>query len=270
MKKEELSLKQIQDNSFVILKKIKEIFDKNGWKYYLAYGTLLGAIRHNGFIPWDDDIDIWVPRDDYEKFLDYCKKNQSELKPFQLIHYSTNKGYVYTISRFSDSRFLIDYDNVNDYGLGLFVDIYPLDGLNINDKKIRKKIIKYMKKINICGSKSFVSSGNPIKDFLKKPYYFFVKKLNLNNLLRKNDLLAQKYAFKDSEFFDCVCWEVNDNKYKKELLEGRGELFATFNGEKFRIPCGYDYILKNKYGNYMKLPEEKDRIGHHYYKAYRK
>ena len=86
-KEKKLSLKEIQEESFKILEKLKEIFDQNGWKYYLAYGTLLGAIRHEGFIPWDDDIDLWVPREDYEKFISYCLNNKEKLKPFELIHY---------------------------------------------------------------------------------------------------------------------------------------------------------------------------------------
>ena len=75
MRKRDMTIEEIQKGSLTVLKKIREIFDKNGWKYYLAYGTLIGAVRQKGFIPWDDDLDIWVPRQDYEKFITYCKTN---------------------------------------------------------------------------------------------------------------------------------------------------------------------------------------------------
>ena len=127
-KKKELSLKEIQQGSYEILKVIKRIFDENNWRYYLVYGTLIGAVRHNGFIPWDDDIDIWIPRPDYEKFIDYCIEHKEELYPLELIHYKTNDKYIYPIARMSDSRYIINYDNAKEYGLGLFVALYPVAG----------------------------------------------------------------------------------------------------------------------------------------------
>ena len=78
--------------------------------------------------------------DDYEKFIQYCKENKENLKPFEIIHYSTNIKYIYPIARFSNSNYYTEYDNVKDYGLGLFVDIYPLDGINDDDKSYKKRI----------------------------------------------------------------------------------------------------------------------------------
>ena len=101
----ELTLEEVQLESFKILLKIKEIFDKHGWKYFLAYGTLLGAYRHDGFIPWDDDIDVFVPRKDYDAFIDYAIEHEKELLPFKIIHYKNNPQYVYPIARFTNTEF---------------------------------------------------------------------------------------------------------------------------------------------------------------------
>lgn len=265
----ELTLEEIQERSFEILKKIKEIFDENNWKYYLAYGTLLGAVRHNGFIPWDDDIDIWVPRPDYEKFIDYCIKNEEKLKPFEIIHYKNNKKYIYPIARFSDTRYRIEYNDAKEYGLGLFVDIYPLDGVKKQDIKYREKINRLNKFIIQCGSKHFIKSKTKLKTFLKYPYYLLTKLCNVNKLLEKNDKMSQKYEFYEEEQFDCVIWyskRIFEKKLLGEDLEGTN---LIFNGEYFRVPKEYDLVLKSIYEDYMKLPPESERIAHHDYKAYK-
>lgn len=267
----ELTLEEIQEKSFEILKKIKEIFDENNWKYYLAYGTLIGAVRHKGFIPWDDDIDIWVPRTDYEKFIDYCIENEDKLKPFKIIHYKNNKEYIYPIARFSDTRYCIEYNDAKEYGLGLFVDIYPLDGIEYNDIKFRKKITRLNKLIIQCGSKHIVKSKSKIKIFFKYPYYLYTRLINVNKLVARNDILAQKYKFEESENFECISWVNRQRAFSKKLLGDNLEgTNLMFNNEYFRVPKEYDEVLKTIYGDYMKLPPENERVAHHNYKAYKK
>lgn len=267
--KKELSLEEIQQGSFQNLVKIKEIFDMNSWKYYLAYGTLIGCIRHKGFIPWDDDIDIWVPRPDYEKFVDYCIKHKEELYPYELIHYKTNDRYIYPIARFSDSRYKIDYTNAKDYGLGLFVDIYPLDGIYKHDLILRKKIESLKKLVDLCGAKNMVKGSSKIKNILKVPYYNIVKHIDINKLLTKLDKLSQKYSYDSSEIFGCW-WGENERNYEKRLLGDNNEIFKEFNGIDFRVPVGYDEILRKVYNNYMELPPEEERVAHHFYTVTKK
>lgn len=266
----ELTLQEIQQESFKVLLKIKQIFDENNWKYYLAYGTLIGAVRHKGFIPWDDDIDIWVPRPDYEKFINYCIENKEKLYPFELHHYRTNDKYIYPIARFSDSRYKIDYDNTKDYGLGLFVDIYPLDGSNKNDKLLKKRIDLVKRLICLCGSKQMIKGNNKIKNIIKIPFYQIIKRLKIAKLLEKDDKLAQKYHFDNYDYVDCICWANTLAYVNKEELDLNSNTFLKFNGYDFRVPSKYDKILRKTYGDYMILPPEKDRIGHHYYKVYKK
>lgn len=262
--REKLTLSEIQQESFKNLLKVKEIFDKNSWTYYLAYGTLIGCIRHKGFIPWDDDIDIWVPRPDYEKFIDYCIEHKEELYPYELIHYRTNNKYIYLIARFSDTRYKSDYMNAKDYGLGLFIDIYPLDGYCKYDIITNRKIKHLKKLICLCGSKKMVKGNSRLKNIIKIPYYCIVKNKNVNKLLRKLDKLAQKYSYNNSEIIECA-WATNIHGYDKSLLKNDTELFKEFNGVDFRVPIGYDKILTQDYNNYMELPPEEERIAHHFY-----
>lgn len=269
--KKELTLKEIQEGSFEVLKKVKKIFDENGLKYYLAYGTLIGTVRHEGFIPWDDDIDIWVPRPDYEKFIEYCINNKESIKPLELIHYLVNDKYIYPIARISNSEYYIDYKNVKNYGLGLFVDIYPLDGSNLNDIKLKNKIKRVNKDICLHGQLKYEKSKSVLKTIIKYPYYRFIKSLSMTKLLKKNEILSKKHSFEEEEKCSCVSWSTKEVEFDKKLLmTDEKECFMKFNGELFRVPIGYDEILTKIYGDYMKLPPENERIAHHYYKAYKK
>lgn len=268
-KNDELSLVDIQRGSFKVLLKIKEIFDNNNWKYYLAFGTLIGAIRHNGFIPWDDDIDIIVPRDDYEKFIQYCHIHKDELKPFELLHYTTNQKYIYSLARFSDSRYKIIYKDVYDYGLGLFVDIYPFDNYFKQDSQWLDELQWRRNQISRWGA---MNSTNIFKKAAKKllrPLFFKCNHIdNLNVLIKDTDLLAQKHNMDECDYFDCIAWDPGIHPYKKSDF-GNG-VPHVFNNVLFNIPQNYDSVLKSQYGDYMQLPPENQRIGHHYYKAFKR
>jgi lipopolysaccharide cholinephosphotransferase len=262
----ELSIEENQSASFQVLKKLKEVFLEHGWKFYLTYGTLIGAIRHNGFIPWDDDIDVWVPRKDYEAFIEYYKNNSSKFLNYTLFHYSTSKEYIYPIARFSCNEYKTIFDNQKDYGLGVFVDIYPLDGFNPNDKKFIKSLSWQRRIIGYGTFKSFPKSKNILKNIAKWPFYFYAQHSNQTKRLEKISKFSQKYTFENSKLFTCVCWEFTLFYDKKTIS---APIYHVFNGEEFLIPNGYDEILTIGYGDYMALPPVVERIGHHFYHTYR-
>ena len=263
----ELSLEEIQQGSFEVLLKFKEICVKNNLNYFLTYGTLIGAIRHKGFIPWDDDIDICMPRPDYEKFIQYCINHAEELEPFNLKHYKTCKEYIYPIARLVDTRYKIEYSNTKDYGLGLFIDIYPLDGENKHDIKHSNKLNRLIRKIILLDSTKYINSPNKIKNIIKFPYWLVMRNFNLNKKIAKLDKIAQKYSYNDNDIVGCAVWEL------KEFLEKTNfdsNVEVEFNGALFNAPIGYDNLLTQIYGDYMQLPPENERIAHHFYRAYKK
>lgn len=262
-----LTLEEIQQESFKILMKIKEIFDAHGWKYYLAYGTLIGAYRHNGFIPWDDDIDLFVPRKDYDAFIDYAIEHEQELLPFKIIHFKNNPQYVYPIARFTNTEFRSEYFNIPDYGLGTFVDLYPLDNYVANLKLV-KKVVNLQKQITIAGSIKIPKGKSKIKNILKLPYALIVKHKNINKLLRKFEKLSLTYANEDTENY-LVYWSNNKPVMSKEHYFSK-EVFHEFNGEQLRVPDDAPELLSRDYQDFMKLPPESERVAHHYYKIYKK
>ena len=269
-----ISMNEIQKGSLEILIKIDEICNRLNLKYCLAYGTLIGAIRHKGFIPWDDDIDIMMPRKDYDTLVKYFIENSEELKPLEIINPQVNDKCPYTISRISDSRYKLDVDNEEDYGIGLFVDVYPLDGVG----NTVYEYTKLKKKSSLLASLCFISTRKKVKRentksnfkmLLKFPAFLIAKIIGKRSLMKKLYDIASKCDYENSDFVGCIIWASDDGvrgifpkKWFNEIID------VEFAGHSFKAPKEYDKILTHGYGDYKKLPPEKDRIAHHYYDAY--
>ena len=185
-------MQEIQSVSLEVLKKITDIMDHEGFNYILAYGTLIGAIRPKGFIPWDDDIDIMMLRPDYEKFLEYAESHKEELDYLEVFNMNTNPDYPHMITRVSDSRYEIDVTNERRCGLGIFVDIYPMDGIGNTieeSESLLRKTCKYPSMI-FLSTRKYYHFGNTkgwLKRLMKIPAFifthimgkmFFVNRLN--------------------------------------------------------------------------------------------
>lgn len=269
----ELTLREIQLVQFEVLKRLRDICDQLNIKFYIFYGTLLGAVRHKGFIPWDDDIDVVMYREDFEVLVDYCNKHMDDLHPFRLHHYSNNKKYIYPIARFSDSRYFVDYNNAEDYDLGLFVDIYPFDGCG-NSIEEATKIAKRQRRliVPICygGLKKFTPSvTGGVRTLFKFFVYHVVRIIGVHRFVKWADNNAKKYQIRDSVYIENTSWDLEKYKMLKVEDFGEGE-YIEFEGELFCAPKNWDKILKAYYKDYMQLPPENDRVGHHYYKAFLK
>lgn len=273
--KKELSIRRIQKISLEILKIIADICEKKGFKYFLVYGTLIGAIRHKGFIPWDDDVDIMMPRDDYDALLHYLINNYNEKSYLKVFNPDTCKDYPYMITRICDIRYYIKVKNEKFCGMGAFIDIYPFDGLG-NDKK---EALKYGLKGDMLSSLCFLSTRekNPItvekkllKKIIKTPLFYFSKLIGKNFFQKRLSSLVKKFEYDQSNYVGCVVWlsggekDIFPRKWFDEYL------VVPFEKYKFRIPKDYDLFLKHIYGEYMKLPPLEDRYGHHEYSVYKK
>lgn len=266
----ELTAREVQLGELSVLKKLDEICRAQNLKYFLFYGTLLGAVRHQGFIPWDDDVDVAMPREDYEKLLRYLFDHARELLPYKAMSHRNNKDYIYPICRFCDTRYHVDYQGAAEYGLGLFVDIYPFDGYGNTE---REKAALYRKNWLLnrlafqAGMKSFQKSGTagwrtPIKFLI----YRYAKLLGCPRLLEKMDRDARKRSFREDKFVDCVVWMPTPNGYPRELFDETA--YIRFEDQDFPVPAQYDRLLTLRYGDYMRLPPEEQRIAHHCYTAY--
>lgn len=268
----ELSLREIQLAELNILKALDRICKEEGLQYFLYYGTLIGAIRHGGIIPWDDDIDIVMPRPDYEKLIAYCGKHAEEIEPLRLMHYSLNPKYIYPIARLSDTSYQVDYQDAVDYGLGLFIDIYPLDGWG-NTQEDKDPIYQGFRRdimlVNLAGKDHFQKSmQSPWRNLIKLPAYAFAKLKGAQYFLKRLDARGKARSYEKDSMIGHLIWAMDDKaRIPKEWLK---PIPWKFEGQEFPIPEHYDDILTQIYGDYMQCPPEEKRIQQHHYKAYRK
>lgn len=265
----DLSVSDIQNISLELLRTFKQICLENNLRYFLAYGTLLGAVRHKGFIPWDDDIDVCMPREDYNKFIDCCKNYNVHLECNEI-----NDNYYYTFAKLIMPGTLI----VPDYGgmrvpLGVYIDIFPLDGLGATKKEAKKRInsIKYLHYIIRANTKEkyYQTKVNSKKQaILKYCVHFLAKMLNKQKVYNKVDQISKELPFDSTEYVG-ICEGVF---YQKEIMHHKyysESIQKPFEVELYSIPVGYDAILTSLYGDYMTPPPPEKRVPKHDFKAYR-
>lgn len=271
----ELSLRESQIVSLNILNIIVDICKKQGFRYYLMYGTLIGAIRHHGLIPWDDDIDIMMPQDDYEKLLAFLEKNESpNLKVFNP---ETVSEYPYMITRISDIRYTIDVENEKDYGLGSFIDIYPFYGLGNTEEEALALGLRGDRLSSACYQATRLkykveNTKQWYRKLLKFPLFFISKMIGKNYFQNKLTELAKTRCkeYDNSKYVGCVVWLSGGKKdiFLREWFDKT--ISVKMEGREYSAPARYHEVLTHIYGNYMLLPDEKNRIAHHGYRIYEK
>lgn len=271
----ELSISETQEISFEILKKIAKICEEKNLRYYLIYGTLIGAIRHKGYIPWDDDVDIMMPRPDYDKLLIYLSQNIDKYPNLNIFNREVCSEYPYMITRISDDRYEIEMANENKYGMGVFIDIYPYDGLGDSKEEALKYALKGDRLSSFCYQATrkkylFETTSSVLRKIIKFPVFLFSKLLGKEYFQNKLQELSGVKAYDSSEYVGCIVWLSGGERDVFPRAWFDEFLMMPFGNSKFRVPRDYDKILKHIYGDYMKLPPEKDRIGHHNYRVFEK
>lgn len=248
-----------------ILQNIKSYCDENKIVYYIAFGTTLGAVRHKGFIPWDDDIDIIMPRDEFERFKSSYNNMDSK---YRLVCNEINSDFWAPLPKVIDTTTVLRQTNVRDpKPIGIYVDIFVYDNVPDNDA-VRWLYFKKMKFIQKCWS--FVRYKRNYSRFspIGMVYNFSIRHIDPNKLVRKLHILAQKYNHIKTSLFGCNEYCAFKYLYKKEWFEEGTNV--VFEGVEYRTAKDWDAFLKCIYGDYMTLPPEEQRVSTHPLEAYYK
>lgn len=259
--------KQIQLN---ILKAIRSICDENGLRYYLAYGTLLGAIRHRGFIPWDDDIDIAMPRSDYNKFLEIAKSDV-----FDLYSIETNKDYIYSFAKASDKSTIVKPDGIKCKAeVGVSVDIFPIDGagqdMSEAVSKVNATAVLFGLSIGATWKKYIPGrTKSKKKNLMRFGCFVLGRFVNQRKVLEKFNRIVAQNSYEDAELVTVYSSDVRVKEIMPKSVYG-APIKVPFEDDYFNAPADYDTYLTKVYGNYMQPPPVEQRIPLHTANVFRK
>ena len=267
----DIILSDYQNHLTNVLRYLTDFCERNDVRYFVAYGTMLGAVRHKGFIPWDDDADIFIPRDDYERLLNMKELLQQE--GFDIISMESKDSYL-TYAKVYDSSTSLWEVKQYPHMIGVFVDIFPLDYADCPPNEVAKSIDifkRYSRHFSLAyahykiGDLLFYIKGFHLKtawDVLLSFYYrkrknhYRIKMFELCDSLHKT---GGKYCVDYSSAVN----EKNPYNFIYESEWFNDYILTPFYDFQVRIPVGYDAYLKCRYGDYMQLPPLSARVPQH-------
>lgn len=254
--------KELHDILLDMLDEFCRVCNENNLTYYLIGGSCLGAVRHKGFIPWDDDIDVGMPRKDFEKFNIIAQK---KLKGgLFLQNFKTDPNYYYEFCKIRNSNTTYIEDGLSDLDInhGLFLDVFPIDYVPntvLSKAEFRIKRAMYDNYIN-----EYYKGKPKQASFQKKAMSLFAK-IAIKDVFEAKDKrneLFKKISYQPTEYIANFygAWAKKEIVPADVFSEG---VDALFEGRTVRVPTNYDAYLSHVYGNYMQLPPENKRVSHH-------
>ena len=264
----ELSLQELKEIELETLKMFRDFCNENGISYFLSNGTLLGAVKYKGFIPWDDDIDVFVPRDDYDRMLALFKDNDR----YKLFAFEKNEKYPYPFAKLCDMRTYKEqtiYKN-RDVKLGVEMDIFPLDAWNNDYEQAKlevKKINNYIKLLKLTKLEEPLTK-NPLKRVVWAVIIAFLKLLGSKCFVKKILRITRNRPDSEHCYLGCKSWCIYGEREIVPANVFEDSVEVEFEGEKFNAPVGFDTYLRMLYGDYENDPPIDKQKTHHAFVAY--
>ncbi|MGN0343229.1 MAG: phosphorylcholine transferase LicD [Roseburia sp.] len=261
-------LEKVHRAELTIYKEFARICDKHNLPYFFVYGSLIGVVRHQGFIPWDDDLDVGMLREDYDKFMEIAPKELGDR--FFLQNLETDPCYhlAFAKVRMNGTRFVEGQISDSDMHLGIYMDIFPFDQLlegAAGVKQVRKvnfwrflSVAKRVKQPQIVGNGFIFSCGRAAWRIL----YYGMKIFHVSPkyLDRKLDQASRMGNGSDSRYVTLMCSMPMESRMTRADMFPLQEM--PFEDLMVKVPANYDEHLTHMYGDYMQLPPKEKRVNH--------
>ncbi|WP_326426680.1 LicD family protein [Adlercreutzia wanghongyangiae] len=254
----ELSRREAQEVEIKLLEEFADICDQRGLRYYLAYGTLIGAARHEGFVPWDDDVDVMMPREDFERLR--AEFDAWRLRPTsQFVHCRDGRSR-FPFGRIIDTRTLVD-ENYCEGGeeLGAWIDVFPLDDMPRYASGLFRRIAYWnaARMLAVSDAQKGASAVSRIAKRILVPLY---RRKGSVHYAQKMDEAVLRWRDADSS---CYAEILGVTERKKALPKEWFEpAMLPFELRDYCVPSNYDAVLTSCYGDWRELPPEDKRIPH--------
>lgn len=259
------TINHVQQVQHEIMQQIAAICRRHNLSYFAIGGTALGAVRHQGFIPWDDDIDIGMPRRDYEAFLKYAALELPDI--YYIQHFSTEAAspFYFTKIRKANTRFVEYYLKDAAIRQGIFVDIFPFD--NVPDGKVLRRLhfrfCRFVYQLFLCKSLTTVCSSrfrqkDRLKSAVRRGVHFLLLPVPKVWLFRLLDHCVRMFNHKETREIS----HIVRRRLRVALEDLYPIRYLPFGNYEMPIPNNYDAYLRAQFGDYEALPPEAKRYGH--------
>ncbi|MDU5111439.1 MAG: LicD family protein [Clostridium sp.] len=261
-------LRKLQLVDLALFKEFSCFCEKNNIKYFALGGTLLGAVRHKGFIPWDDDMDLGIPREDYEKLLSLCENKKTD---FELHTFHNDENHYRYFAQLEDSSIKIKRNDKSVAEISsAWIDIFPLDGMPNNSviRTVWKYYLLYRRAMYrfSCFDKA-VNVNKKGRPMIEKILVKFGKVIPIQKMLdtkkelMKLDKALKKFPYSKSDYLVNAMGAYKFNEMFSKKIYGDGKWYE-FEDTRVWGPENYDTVCKQLYGDYMKVPKEEERNHH--------